>query len=280
MIRQILKDAPLLGAGLAFLLIALAIASNTLRNWYHVRIEAIKRADAHDLPSLVGDELDKLGLKADGLSETNTFELVKAALGQRERRNRRNFQLLLVISLLVFVLAIVGMMQSRLQTSGPVSRIASAAPVQNVQPQFMPMRGSIKLTSAPGDYIGGGNDQTFTNTNGLLTASTTKNSVAINFRGDDNWSLTFDAPEGKELTVGTYESAQRAPFHNPVKPGLEIEGAGRGCNTLSGRFEITALERTPDDRLSTFKASFEQFCESSTAPLRGSIDISRALGSP
>lgn len=277
LIKQLLEYAPILGAGLTFLLVTFAIASYIFKSWYHGRLEAIKRAAPEDLPSIVGDEIDKLGLKAEGLSRKDTFELVKTALDQRENRSKRSFYAFLLISLFVFILALIGIMQDPIPPQIPQGMLPAEDSTKHLnQPNFEPMAGSIVLNSDPGDYIGDGKNWEFTNNNGVITAAATENSVTINFRGDDNWELIFEAPEGKELVSGTYDSAQRAPFHNPVKPGLEVSGAGRGCNQLSGRFDVFSIERGSNNKLIKFEASFEQNCDSSTGVLTGKVNVSSA----
>ena len=139
--------------------------------------------------------------------------------------------------------------------------------------EAVPMSGAITFLSDPGDYIGEGKTQTFNNANGKLTATATSNTVTIYFEGDDHWSLDFAAPEGQRLAVGSYESAQRAAFHNPVKPGLDVSGAGRGCNKLDGRFDIRKIEFSGKDALGQFKADFEQHCDGAAPALRGSVDV-------
>jgi hypothetical protein len=74
--------------------------------------------------------------------------------------------------------------------------------------------------------------------------------------------------------VRRYENATRAPFHSPVKPGLEVSGAGRGCNTLTGSFEIRRIEYSEGgDSIRSFAADFEQHCEDAKPALRGSLDL-------
>jgi hypothetical protein len=58
------------------------------------------------------------------------------------------------------------------------------------------------------------------------------------------------------------------PFQGSDQPGLSVSGDGRGCNTLTGRFEVLeAVYRSSGDVVS-FAADFEQHCEG--APLRSS----------
>ena len=76
------------------------------------------------------------------------------------------------------------------------------------------------------------------------------------------------------LAVGTYLGAERAPFATFMKPGLNISGDGRGCNTLSGKFSIHEIS-WDGDILMHVLASFEQHCEQGPAALRGCVKFDR-----
>ncbi|MBI3528510.1 MAG: hypothetical protein HY067_11125 [Betaproteobacteria bacterium] len=148
-------------------------------------------------------------------------------------------------------------------------------PVKNKsdRPEETAVNGTINFSSEAGDYIGGGKSMDISDENAKLSAIATDRTVSVHIRGDDDWNIIFEAPEGKRLVVGAYELAQRAPFHNPVKPGLEISGAGRGCNTLAGRFDIRAITFSKKKALELFDAEFEQHCEGNSPALRGRIQI-------
>jgi hypothetical protein len=135
------------------------------------------------------------------------------------------------------------------------------------------MSGSIQFRSDPNDYIGGGKSWTFGAADGLFTARMNNSSdVSIHFRGDDSWDFIFDAPEGERLAPGNYLNATRAPFHSPVKPGLEVSGAGRGCNTLAGQFNIRQIRYT-GLKLERLLVDFEQHCEGGAPALYGTVDL-------
>ncbi|MFT3913743.1 MAG: hypothetical protein QM704_06445 [Anaeromyxobacteraceae bacterium] len=86
------------------------------------------------------------------------------------------------------------------------------------------------------------------------------------------WDLEFSSTQlGQPLAAQVYEGAERAPFASPGHPGIDIGGDGRGCNTISGRFQIHELAWA-GTALSRFTASFEQFCEQApTNVLRGCV---------
>jgi hypothetical protein len=59
------------------------------------------------------------------------------------------------------------------------------------------------------------------------------------------WNLTLAAPRGEALAAGAYENATRFPFQDRSAPGLDFNGAHRGCNQLNGRFQIRELVTAP-----------------------------------
>jgi hypothetical protein len=133
--------------------------------------------------------------------------------------------------------------------------------------------------SQPGDYIGGGVQQTVTPANGSFVASRNFSngvSVQVNTTGG-GWTLAFAAPGNALLTPGTYDNATRWPFQSPVNPGLSIFGMGRGCNTLTGSFVIKEAVYDPSGQVQAFAADFEQHCEGGPNALLGSIRVNSSV---
>src|SRR5207244_1492696 len=102
------------------------------------------------------------------------------------------------------------------------------------------------MHSDPGDYIGGGLDYYYKPANATFGFYGGSTHVGGGIDGDngDWWNADFEAPQGDILAVGTYKHATRYPF-NGSGPGLSIDGNGRGCNTLTGRFTVTSIFIAP-----------------------------------
>ena len=133
---------------------------------------------------------------------------------------------------------------------------------------------SIVLNSDPGDYIGGGEFVVYGESDGAFLAQTNGNVVGVYFNTPTFshwWQLEFAAADGQLLTVGTYEGAVRHPFEGPGQPGLWVAGDGRGCNMLTGRFEVLELVLGGGSDVVSFRATFEQHCEGASAALRGEV---------
>lgn len=85
------------------------------------------------------------------------------------------------------------------------------------------------------------------------------------------WNLDFDASDLPiDLTPGVYNMAERYPFQSPDHPGLSISGDGRGCNTLTGRFQVHAYDRSAT-AVTRALVTFEQHCEGGALVLRGCV---------
>ena len=85
--------------------------------------------------------------------------------------------------------------------------------------------------------------------------------------------MTAGSPSSSSrATPGRYDQAEWAVFHAPLRPGLEISGMSRICQSLTGRFEI--LEFRYDyatGAVRRFRANFEQHCDGNAPALLGTI---------
>lgn len=154
---------------------------------------------------------------------------------------------------------------------------ASAA----LPPGALPIPGGgtfLYMNSQPGDPIGGQIESLYTAADSAISASVSLDRRSFSaFVNQDNfrhwWHVELAAPVGQALGPGPYEGAFRWPFQPPESPGLSIFGDGRGCNTLTGRFDVTTVSFAPTGELIVFEADFEQHCEGGSAALFGRIRI-------
>jgi hypothetical protein len=143
----------------------------------------------------------------------------------------------------------------------------------------VPTSGSfLYMNSEPGDYIGQGIEQLYTSADSSITGQLSSDgnlfSVSVIQGAYDHWWYVYlGAPAGQQLAVGSYENAERWPFNSYGTPALSVDGDGRGCNTLTGRFDVTDLQRAPTGELLVFDATFEQHCEGGTPALYGRIRV-------
>jgi hypothetical protein len=145
--------------------------------------------------------------------------------------------------------------------------------------------GTMTLTSEPGDVIGQGHTETMTGPPSWfdVTRNTGPDAISImvgSSTSTTRWTVDLAAPKGKLLRDGTYDNAERAAFRSGVAPGLEVGADGRSCNKIYGSFAVTRFVVDGRQRVTEFDASFEQHCESPSAPaLRGTIHFEASAAS-
>ncbi|MGZ4416169.1 MAG: HYR domain-containing protein [Gaiellaceae bacterium] len=143
----------------------------------------------------------------------------------------------------------------------------------------------LYMNSQPGDYIGQGIEQLYTSTDSTITGllpqgGDTFHASVIQGPFTHWWYVNIAAPAGRPLAVGSYTGAFRAPFRPAGSPGLDIYGDGRGCNNLTGQFDINEVSYAPTGELLVFDATFEQHCEGGSAALFGRIRIENPAPPP
>jgi hypothetical protein len=131
---------------------------------------------------------------------------------------------------------------------------------------------SWEMTGDSGDYITGGQHYKWTPANAQIGASGTDSHFSVSLTsGTDRWDADFSAPSGDVLAPGDYTGAVRDPFRGN-SAGLEVSGAGRGCNTISGSFHV--YEYTIDPATNDVKSAsitWVQHCEGGSSASYGSI---------
>jgi len=135
----------------------------------------------------------------------------------------------------------------------------------------------LAMSSQPGDYIGGGQQYLITESDAVFTPSTSQNVVTISEQNGDYWETDFAGPTTARLTPGEYLNAQRYPFQPSGTPGLSAYGDGRGCDTISGEFDVLKALYSKAGALKSFAANFEQHCEEQTPALFGWVRINSLL---
>lgn len=96
------------------------------------------------------------------------------------------------------------------------------------------------------------------------------------------WELELSSERGTTIAPGNYQSATRS--QSPKRPGLDIVGDGRGCNTVTGKFTVYEATFDAAGNVVAFAADAEQHCEGATPALRVHIrfnsEVPLQLGTP
>jgi len=178
-------------------------------------------------------------------------------LGNRTARGNRTFQVQL--------------------SSAKGAPIGDGTGTITIQDPNVPMT-ALAMSSQQGDYIGGGQTLLFTSATSSITPSRNyDNGVSLTTPAGGYWSADFSAPGNVALVPGAYEGAQRFPFQTFGAPGLSVDGNGRGCNTLTGRFVVDTAAYTTSGSVQSFGAEFEQHCEGAIPALFGAVAINSIL---
>src|SRR5438309_736987 len=165
---------------------------------------------------------------------------------------------------------------------GPADQGGARLPLTIRPPKTPPNAatdGWLHFQSDNRDFIGGGVQKVWTLKESDLSIGGSNHNIVASVSGQgDWWYLNFRGPSNGDLHTATYTNAERAPFVTGKAPGLDVNGDGRGCNTLSGRFQIKSLVWTTAGTVAEMDVLFEQHCEGGTPALRGELWVTTELG--
>jgi uncharacterized repeat protein (TIGR01451 family) len=138
-------------------------------------------------------------------------------------------------------------------------------------PGVTPASGNyVYIQSDPGDFIGQGRTETYTQANSILQVSLDSGVLQIGMTGDRSYGAHFKAMSPlTRIEPGYYPNAQGWPFGNPAVGLLSFLGDGRGCNGM-GWFVIDSMAISGDE-LIALDMRFQQQCGIDAAALRGKI---------
>jgi hypothetical protein len=132
--------------------------------------------------------------------------------------------------------------------------------------------GTTRLTmqSDAGDFIGAGKTYDYTPANARFSIEGSAQLVSWYVRMGDTWAGELAPSPGGALAPGRFAPAARYPY-NDGNAGLDVHGAGRGCNVLTGEFTVTDASFKEYGIVRSFAATFEQHCEGAAPALRGTF---------
>jgi hypothetical protein len=140
----------------------------------------------------------------------------------------------------------------------------------------VPVHGYVAMFSDPTDFVGAGESYLLRSAQMDMYLSGDASDASLQVIGGpngDDFDLEFAAPPGERLRPGLYVDAQRAPFRERGHPGLDIDGNGRGCSALSGRFDVKEIHTHADGSIERLWVTFEQHCERKRPALFGEVRI-------
>jgi hypothetical protein len=130
--------------------------------------------------------------------------------------------------------------------------------------------GTFTMTSDAGDFIGHGQSFSFP-ARAIEFGVEASGEVRVSIQAEGVWSARLSASDGARLEAGVYAAARRDD--DAIHPGLDVFGAGRGCNETTGRFTVLGVEYGLHGYLRSLHATFEQHCDGAAPALRGEIEL-------
>jgi hypothetical protein len=143
-------------------------------------------------------------------------------------------------------------------------------------PKSFSSKGTLSFGGAAGEFISSGKHLKVSDPAYRVSVMQQgPGDIQITFEhGDTEYDANFSTGSNQRFGAGTYAHAHRYGMDDSGQPSLEISGDGRGCNQISGSYQVTGVEYRSEGNIFKFAATFEQLCDDSKVPLRGSISIS------
>ncbi len=103
------------------------------------------------------------------------------------------------------------------------------------------------------------------------TFESKRNSIKLQFQGEDYWYFAFSAPQGEDLTIGQYIEANVYSITDPLKPSINTYLPESECDQSGGEFEIRELDFGDDDTVDVLALDFTLFCDDDASRRNGNI---------
>jgi len=135
----------------------------------------------------------------------------------------------------------------------------------------------VYLQSESGDFVGAGRTYTYSKANALIKVwNNSALTLNASLQGNENWTGSFMLPSAAgTLQAGYFKDLVRIISATPAGGGLDWNGAGRGCNTLTGWVVIDNVALT-GGVVTALDLRFEQHCEGGSPALHGQIHWTKA----
>jgi hypothetical protein len=141
---------------------------------------------------------------------------------------------------------------------------------------LLAVSGTWTMSSDPNESIANGRSYSFSTPDDGLELGSHLGSTGVGVFArpagtSDLWNATFYAAAGQQLLPGVYNDARRFP--DATHPGMDVGGAGHGCNATEGQFTVLDVSYGPYGYLKSLHVTFEQHCEGFAEALRGEINL-------
>ena len=179
----------------------------------------------------------------------------------------------MLLAILAIIITLAAPLVASAQSEAPAPTLSKGT----LAPTLPSEDNSLFIESTPGDYVGQGQVFSFSGGNGSFFGVRYNGSEAVSLSlsaAGHRWNLAFGAASNAVLVPGLYRDATRAiQFSN--RPGIDISSDGRGCNMITGDFEIKQCV-IEGPLVTRFWARFGQTCDG-PAGLTGEIRVNAVV---
>ena len=168
----------------------------------------------------------------------------------------------------------VGQSLSQRRTSVFVAIVLICAGLSAAAPAAAATRTETSVTMyTDGEWVGGSAQRFYYPGNGSVTVSGNRTGIHVGVSGgapSASFGMEFTPPSGTLLSTGLYTGAERSAFREAGRPGIDISGDGRGCNTITGQFDIKDMA-VVDGKIVRLWLTYQQHCEGGIDALFGEV---------
>ncbi|MDG4763267.1 choice-of-anchor D domain-containing protein [Solwaraspora sp. WMMD406] len=138
---------------------------------------------------------------------------------------------------------------------------------------------ALTINGAAGNYPASTGTRVYDRGNATLSLSQYGTGFILNASSPDGarWSTRIQPPTGGELIAGTRYSARR--LSDATHAALDVYGEGRGCNMVSGWFDVKEFARDAETGVPTVAAvTYWAGCENNPVPMQGEVRFNSTVG--
>jgi len=130
----------------------------------------------------------------------------------------------------------------------------------------------FSYTSQPGDPVGLGESQVYTEADATLSFSgDSRHAVLRVERGSDSWYVSLGAPLEQKFEVRRFYDAESPTRRTGRAPYVHLDNNGRRCSELWGEIHVQQLRTDEEDRIVAFEATVLQRCGAASAPVLAAV---------
>jgi len=135
----------------------------------------------------------------------------------------------------------------------------------------------LTISGEPGEFVSGGQTAVYTPADGafqLQHDANTSQGIMLYFYTpglSHYWYVWIGGPDGTSPQLGEYTGATRFAPGTPGTPRLSVYGDHRGCNELTGSFNVKRIVYNSDGAVLSLWVTFTQYCDNSTKALTGEL---------